>query len=74
MRLELYRHHYRKEFPVRFHDRMDVRRFGPGERLVFEPYTQEMFERSQSWVAERGIFPESGPGDAPYKESIFAAA
>ena len=74
LRLELYRHHYRKEFPERFHDRMDVRRFGPGERLVFEPYTQDMFERSQSWVSERGIFPEGGPGDAPYRESIFAAA
>lgn len=74
MRLELCRHHYRKEFPERFQDRMDVRRFGPGERLVFEPYTQEMFERSQRWVAERGIFPDGGPGDAPYRESIFAAA
>ena len=74
MRLELCRHHYRREFPLRFHDRMDVRRFGPGERLVFEPYTEEMFQRSQSWVAERGIFPEGGPGDAPYRDSIFAAA
>jgi len=74
LRLELYRHHYRKEFPERFHDVMDVRRFGPGERLVFEPYTQDMFERSQGWVAERGIFPEGGPGEASYRESIYATA
>ena len=74
LRLELYRHHYRREFPERFQDLMDVRRFGPGERLVFEPYTEDMFERSQHWVAERGIFPEGGPGDATYRDSIYAAA
>jgi len=34
---ELYTHHYKKEFPERFHDQMDTRRWGPGERLVFEP-------------------------------------
>ena len=74
LRLELHRHHYRREFPERFHALMDVRRFGPGERLVFEPYTEEMFERSQNWVSERGIFPEGGPGTAPYQDSIYAAA
>ena len=74
LRLELYRHHYRREFPERFHDEMDVRRFGPGERLVFEPYTEDIFERSRNWVAERGIFPEGGLGDASYRESIYAAA
>ena len=74
LRLELHRHHYRREFPERFHSLMDVRRFGPGERLVFEPYTEEMFERSQSWVSERGIFPDGGPGTAPYEDSIYATA
>ncbi len=74
LRLELYRHHYRREFPKRFHPDMDVRRFGPGERLVFEPYTEDMFERSQNWVSERGIFPDGGPGTAPYQEAIYANA
>ncbi len=74
LRLELYRHHYRREFPKRFHPDMDVRRFGPGERLVFEPYTEDMFERSQNWVTQRGIFPDGGPGTAPYQESIYATA
>ena len=74
LRLELHRHHYRREFPERFHDAMDVRRFGPGERLVFETYTEDIFERSRSWIAERGIFPEGGLGNASYRDTIFAAA
>jgi hypothetical protein len=37
LRPERYTHYYRKQFPGRFHDVMDTRRFGPGERIVFEP-------------------------------------
>ena len=41
LRPELYTHYYKNEFPDRFHAKMDTRRWGPGERLVFEPYTKE---------------------------------
>jgi NitT/TauT family transport system substrate-binding protein len=37
LRPDLYTHYYKKEFPARFHDQMDTRRWGPGERIVFEP-------------------------------------
>jgi NitT/TauT family transport system substrate-binding protein len=57
---ERYKHHYLKEIPARFRDRVDVRRFGPGERVVFMPYTREMYERSQRWLQERGLFDEGG--------------
>jgi len=40
---------------------MDTRLFGPGERIVFEPYTREMYEGAQEWVMERGIFEEKNP-------------
>jgi hypothetical protein len=56
-----YTHYYRKEFPSRFHALMDTRLFGPGERIVFEPYTREMYEGAQQWVMERGIFEEKNP-------------
>ena len=56
LRPELYTHFYTQEFPVRYHDEMDTRRWGPGERIVFEPYTQEMFEESRDWIRERDIF------------------
>jgi hypothetical protein len=35
---------------------MDTRRWGPGERIVFEPYTEEAFTESQQWIAQREIF------------------
>ena len=31
---------------------IDVNAFGPGERLVFEPYSREMFERTHRWMEE----------------------
>jgi ABC-type nitrate/sulfonate/bicarbonate transport system substrate-binding protein len=43
LRPELYTHYYQNEFPERFHAAMDTRRWGPGERIVFEPYSQEAF-------------------------------
>ena len=57
---ERYKHHFLEEIPVRFHDRIDVRRFGPGERIVFLPYTQDMFDKTQSWMHERNLF-DVGP-------------
>jgi NitT/TauT family transport system substrate-binding protein len=55
---ERYKHHYLKEIPERFHDRIDVRRFGLGERIVSAPYTQAMYESAQRWLRERGLFGE----------------
>ena len=37
LRPELYTHFYKKEFPLRFHQQMDTGRWGPGERIGFEP-------------------------------------
>ena len=34
---ERYKHHFLKEIPERYHPLIDVRRFGPGERIVFYP-------------------------------------
>ena len=36
LRPDLYTHYYKNEFPVRYNARMDTRRWGPGERLVFD--------------------------------------
>lgn len=44
---------------------IDVCRFGPGERMVFLPYSQEMFDNTQTWMHERKLFdvgPEVGVG------------
>ena len=69
LRQELYTHYYRNEFPERFREQMDTRLFGPGERIVFEPYSREIFDESREWIAERKIF-EGGLGDLPYEDAI----
>ena len=70
LRPERYTHYYRKQFPVRFHDMMDTRRFGPGERIVFEPYTQDMYEKTQEWVRLWEIFTEEHAIGAGYTEAV----
>jgi hypothetical protein len=72
LRPELYTHYYKKEFPERFHDQMDTRRWGPGERIVFEPYTKEVFEESFEWIAQRRIFPEGQMGTCGYNEAVVS--
>jgi hypothetical protein len=70
LRPELYTHYYKKEFPVRYHARMDTRRWGPGERIVFEPYTKESFTDAREWITEHGIFPDGNLGSRDYEQSV----
>lgn len=71
LRPELYTRYYREEFPERFRDQIDTCRWGPGERIVFEPYTKEAFEDSFAWIAERDIFPDGGMGAGRYEDAIL---
>ena len=66
LRPELYTHYYKNEFPVRYHAQMDTRRWGPGERLVFEPYTKEVYDETFKWIADHGIFADTGMGSGAY--------
>jgi len=74
LRPELYTHYYKKEFPLRFLDQMDTRRWGPGERIVFEPYTKDVFEESFEWIAQHGIFPQGQMGAGNYEEAVVSLA
>jgi ABC-type nitrate/sulfonate/bicarbonate transport system substrate-binding protein len=74
LRPERYTHYYKKEFPVRFHDTMDTRRWGPGERLVFEPYTKAVFEQSFEWIEQHRIFDRDQMGTGVYDRAIFSVA
>jgi hypothetical protein len=71
LRPELYTHYYKKEFPVRYHDQMDTRRWGPGERLVLDTYTEDAYRRAREWITEHHIFPNADLGSAGYAESVF---
>jgi hypothetical protein len=74
LRPELYTHYYKAEFPERFHARMDTRRWGPGERIVFEPYTKEVFEESFAWIAKREIFEDGNMGTGRYEDAVLTLA
>jgi NitT/TauT family transport system substrate-binding protein len=67
---ERYKHYFLKELPAKYHDMVDVGGFGPGERLVFEPYTREMFERTQRWMEESKVFPEGKVDAADYGAAV----
>jgi ABC-type nitrate/sulfonate/bicarbonate transport system substrate-binding protein len=73
LRPDRYTHYYRNEFPTRYHDQMDTRRWGPGERIVFETYTKEVFDETVRWIGEHGIFDED-LGTVEYGKAVLVAA
>jgi ABC-type nitrate/sulfonate/bicarbonate transport system substrate-binding protein len=74
LRPELYTHYYKMEFPERFHSTMDTRRWGPGERIVFEKYSKEVFEQSFEWIAQHEIFEAGSMGSGVYDQSVISLA
>ncbi len=71
MEPEVYKHYFLKELPERYHGMIDVRTFGPGERLVFEPYPREIFERTRQWIESWNLFPADQAGTAGYEASVI---
>ena len=72
LRPELYTHYYRSEFPERWHAMMDTRRWGPGERIVFEPYSRQAYEQSFDWIARHEIFAEGRMGSGDYDKATVS--
>ena len=68
--LSRYKHYYLRELPEQYHRIVDVQAFGPGERLVFEPYSREMYEETHRWIEERQLFPESTAPAPEYAEVV----
>jgi NitT/TauT family transport system substrate-binding protein len=68
---ERYKHYFLKALPQQYHNLVDVRGFGTGERLVFEPYTPEMFEHTHRWVASWELFPEEQSVAADYTAAVL---
>jgi hypothetical protein len=55
LRPDQFLHYWTRELPEDIAALVDVRRFGPGERIVFSPYTKEMFDTTQRWMATHGL-------------------
>jgi NitT/TauT family transport system substrate-binding protein len=69
---EHYKHYWLREMPDEFKEIADVRRFGTGERVVFEPYTREMFEKTHGWMQTWDLFSPDLAAQARYEEAVLA--
>jgi hypothetical protein len=58
--------------PEKYHDQVDTRTFGTGERIVFLPYTEEVFAATQRWTQAHQIFDGAGPSASSYREAAWA--
>ena len=67
-----YKHYWQREMPDDLRDSVDVRRFGPGERIVFESYTRDMFERTHRWMESWELFDEATVGRPLYEDAVIA--
>jgi NitT/TauT family transport system substrate-binding protein len=71
LRPEPYKHHWLREMPEDIQALVDVRRFGPGERIVFEPYTREMFEETHVWMREHALFDPDAAARPHYEQAVL---
>jgi NitT/TauT family transport system substrate-binding protein len=72
LRPELYKHYHLRAVPEKYRDRVDVRAFGTGERIVFLPYTREVFAATQHWTEAHKIFPGPPGSRLSYDASALA--
>jgi NitT/TauT family transport system substrate-binding protein len=69
---EQYKHYFQRELPEDLAQAADVRRYGPGERIVFEPYTRETYERTQHWMQSWDLFTAEQMAASRYEEAVLA--
>jgi NitT/TauT family transport system substrate-binding protein len=67
---EQFKHYFINEIPERFRDKVDVRRFGVGERVVPQPYTRAMFEKTQAWMHARKLFDFGQDIGVSYEQAV----
>jgi NitT/TauT family transport system substrate-binding protein len=65
-------HYYLREMADEFKPLVYVRAFGPGERIVFEPYTREVYEQTHRWMKKLELFPEEQLGQPNYRTAVLA--
>ena len=70
LEVERYKRFWLRELPEDLRDTVDVRRFGPGERIVSEPYTRDMFERTHRWMEAWELF-DPGERRPEYEDAML---
>ena len=68
---ERYKHYWTREMPEDIQRLVDVRRFGPGERIVPESYTREMFERTHRWMRNWDLFDADVASRPAYENAVL---
>lgn len=68
---ERYKHFWSKEMPDDIAEMVDVRRFGPGERMVFEPYTREMYEATHRWMKAWDLLDIEVGAEEGYRRAVL---
>jgi NitT/TauT family transport system substrate-binding protein len=70
LRPELYKHYHLRAVPEKYRRQVDVRAFGTGERIVFLPYTREVFAATQQWTEAHNLF-SGQAASASYDEAAL---
>jgi NitT/TauT family transport system substrate-binding protein len=68
---EPYKHYYARELPSDLLELVDVRRFGPGERIVFEPYTREIYDRTQRWMQTWDLLSPADAAQSRFETAVL---
>jgi NitT/TauT family transport system substrate-binding protein len=66
-----YKRYYLKHLKEPLKSLADVRAFGPGERIIFEPYTRAMYDRAVQWMESWNLGGEIAA--AEYERAAFGA-
>jgi NitT/TauT family transport system substrate-binding protein len=72
LRPDRYLHYWTRELPADIVELVDVRRFGPGERIVYEPYTREMYDVTQRWMDAHGLLNLDEARESTFDEVVLA--
>jgi ABC-type nitrate/sulfonate/bicarbonate transport system substrate-binding protein len=70
MHPEQHKHYHVRSVPEKYRDLVDVRSFGTGERIVFLPYTREVFTETQQWIESHQLF-DGAAALAGYDEVVI---
>jgi len=71
MHPEQFKHYHLRAVPEKYRERVDVRAFGTGERIVFLPYTREVFTETRQWIESHQLF-DGAVAQAGYDEAALA--
>jgi NitT/TauT family transport system substrate-binding protein len=68
---EKYKHYLVDELPEQYKSMLDTRVCGIGERIVFEPYTREMYERTHRWMVMHKLFDSGETAEPRYEAAVI---